>query len=258
VVDAFTEQGKKRPSIRKTDPDVWIGLHIENNRAFISYDTSGGSLHRRGYRVESVEAPMQEMLAAAIIQYTEWDGSRPLFDPMCGSGTLLSEALIHYCRVPPGFLRKRFGFENMPDFDKDVWEAVRNAENQKMRSLPVGTISGSDLSEQAIYAARKNLLQLPCGERVQLEVSDYREVHGLGHKVIVSNPPYGIRLGQREDISTLYKEMGDFLKQKCRDATAYLYFGDRSLISKIGLKPTWKKPLSSGGLDGRLVKFEIY
>ena len=116
IADYFLEKEGKRPDVNRENPDVWINLHIDKNKAHISLDTSGGSLHKRGYRINSVPAPMQETLAAAIIRISDWQGLTPLLDPMCGSGTLLAEALLHFSRIPSAFLRKKFGFENLPDF----------------------------------------------------------------------------------------------------------------------------------------------
>ncbi|MFQ5628300.1 MAG: class I SAM-dependent RNA methyltransferase, partial [bacterium] len=121
VVDYFRERTGKRPSIDTEYPDVWLSLHIQNNKATISLDTAGGSLHRRGYRRKTVEAPMIETLAAAIIRYSEWDGRSPLCDPFCGSGTLLCEAFLHATQTPAAILRKKFGFERLPDFDVAIW-----------------------------------------------------------------------------------------------------------------------------------------
>jgi putative N6-adenine-specific DNA methylase len=121
IVDSFREVSGERPSVDVRSPDIWLNIHIENNEAIISLDTSGGSLHRRGYRKDAIEAPMQETVAASIIRLSEWDGSVPLYDPMCGSGTLLSEALMHYCRIPSGLFREHFGFQHLPDYDKTLW-----------------------------------------------------------------------------------------------------------------------------------------
>ena len=126
VADFFRSRFGRRPDVDKLTPDVWLNLHIDKTRATISLDTSGGSLHRRGYRRESVEAPMQETLAAAIVTISAWNGKRPLIDPMCGSGTLLCEALMRVCRIPAGYLRPRFGFECLPDFNKALWQAGQN------------------------------------------------------------------------------------------------------------------------------------
>jgi len=258
IVDAFRKMTGKRPDIDALNPDLWINLHIRDDRAVISLDTSGGSLHRRGYRKEAVSAPMQETTAAAIIGYTEWDGSVPLYDPMCGSGTLLCEALMHYCRVPSGFLREHFGFEFLPDYDEQLWRTVKKDLDRRVRALPGGLICGSDSSGQAVEISKTNISNLPYGDRVKLDVLDFRKHRGIENGVIVVNPPYGIRMGNRQGLDLLYKTLGDFLKQRCKGSAAYIYFGDRRFISSIGLKPAWKKPLRTGGLDGRLVKYELF
>jgi len=128
VVDYFRERTGSRPSIDTRNPDLWLNLYIENNEAVISVDTSGGSLHRRGYRLDAVQAPMAETVAASIIKYSGWDGSKPFYDPFCGSGTLLCEAYLHASRTPSAFMRKKFGFERLPDFDVRLWEKIQKEE----------------------------------------------------------------------------------------------------------------------------------
>ena len=258
VVDGFREAFGRRPSIDTRQPDVWINLYIENNHATLSLDTSGGSLHRRGYRQQSVEAPLQETVAAAIIRLSGWRGEQPLYDPMCGSGTLLAEALMHFCRIPAGFLRERFGFEALPDFDPVLWTAVRQEAEAQMRSLPHSLIAGSDLSDEAVAAARANLRTLPYGDQVAVAVKDYQDIARLEGTTLITNPPYGLRVGRKDSIGTFYKTLGDFLKQRCTGSTAYLYVGDRALLKKVGLRASWKKPLVNGALDGRLAKYELY
>jgi putative N6-adenine-specific DNA methylase len=258
IVDYFREDGGRRPDVRRIDPDVWINLFIENNRAVISLDTSGGSLHRRGYRREGVEAPMQETVAAAIIQWAGWNGSRTLVDPMCGSGTLLAEALMHYCGIPAAFLRRRFGFEQLPDFDRRLWTAVKISADRRIRPLPAGLVVGSDVTAEAVESARANLQKLPHGATVPIERMDYRRRRDLPERVIVCNPPYGMRLQPKASLEEFYRTLGDFLKQRCRGAVAYIYFGNREMLKHIGLKPSWKRPLTNGGIDGRLAKFEMY
>lgn len=258
IVDAFRERTGKRPDIDAINPDVWFNLHIRDDRAVISLDTSGGSLHRRGYRTNAVSAPMQETTAAAIIGYTGWNGEVPLYDPMCGSGTLLCEALMHYCRVPSGILREHFGFEFLPDYDEPLWIKAKKNLDRQIRALPGGLIAGSDSSREAVEISKTNILNLPYGDTVNIEALDFRKYKGLENGVIVVNPPYGIRMGHRQDLDLLYKSLGDFLKQRCKGSAAYIYFGDRRFINNIGLKPAWKKPLKTGGLDGRLVKYELF
>jgi putative N6-adenine-specific DNA methylase len=258
IVDSFRDCFGKRPNVDAKNPDVWFNIYIRNDRASISLDLSGGSLHRRGFRPDAVSAPMQETVASAIIRYTEWDGSVPLYDPMFGSGTLLTEALLHYCRIPSGILREQFGFEFLPDYKKKIWANVVESAGRNIRELPAGVIAGSDLSPDAVAIARSNIKKLRYGERIKLKALDFRKIKDLEPCIVVANPPYGIRMGDSQDLNILYKELGDFLKQKCKGSTAYIYFGERELIKKIGLKPAWKKPLKSGGLDGRLVKYEMY
>jgi len=258
VVDSFRERLGKRPSVNKNDPDVRIGLYIERDKATISLDASGGSLHRRGYRDEGGEAPMQEVTAAAMIRLSEWDGSKPFYDLMCGSGTLLSEALMAYCRIPGSCRRERFGFQFLPDYDEPLWLAVKKEMDGAMREPGHDLISGSDIAEQAVASARKNIRALPYGDRVSLKVADFRSITELRDRVILCNPPYGIRLDRDRDLGPFYRDLGDFLKQRCLGSSAFIYFGNREWIGHVGLKPSWKKALKSGGLDGRLVKYEIY
>jgi len=258
IVDSFREQTGKRPDVDSKHPDLWINLFVNKNKAAISLDTSGGALHKRGYRKDCLTAPMQETVAAAIIRYTEWDGSVPLYDPMCGSGTLLCEAMLHYCKIPSGFLRKHFGFEFLPDFDKKLWREVKKDCDRKKIRLPKGLISGSDISSQAVKTSMLNINNIPDGNRINIDKLDFNNARGLENGVIVTNPPYGIRMGNKNELNVLFKALGDFLKQKCKGSSAYIYFGEREFIKKIGLKPTSKTPLMSGGLDGRLVKYEMF
>jgi putative N6-adenine-specific DNA methylase len=258
VADYFKEKSGRRPDVSVRNPDVLLNLHIRHDRAVISLDVSGGALHRRGYREETVAAPMQETVAAAMIRFSQWDGLAPLYDPMCGSGTLLCEALMGYSNIPAGVFRNRFGFEFLPDFKRSVWQQVKKKADGLIRKLPPGLIAGSDVSAEAVSASRTNLMGLHFGNNVRVGRADFRDLPGLEGHVIVTNPPYGIRMGGDENLEILYKNFGDFLKQKCKGSVAFVYFGERRYIKKIGLKTTWKKPIQAGGLDGRLVKYQIY
>jgi len=259
VVDYFRElTGGIRPSIDSRNPDVWLNLHIENNKATISIDTSGGSLHRRGYRKNSVEAPMIETLAAAIIKHSGWDGHVPLYDPLCGSGTLLCEAFMHASRIPSAFLREKFGFEALPDFDNSLWEQIKAEGLEKIIQLPPNIIAGSDIDFEATKFATENCSVIDKKNVIKIEQKDVFDIEQIEGKVIVCNPPYGIRMGKNLDLGSFYKNLGDFLKQRCNGSTAYIYFGDRKYIKNVGLKTSWKKQLFNGGLDGRLVKYDLY
>lgn len=247
IADYFRDRTNKRPNVDSQDPDVGINLHIRNNEAHISIDASGAPLHKRGYREETVPAPMQETVAAAIVAYSGWDGSTPLYDPMCGSGTLLAEALMAYSRIPAGIFRQRFGFERLPDFNNDLFEAVKQEAKAGIVELPEHLIAGSDISGQSVSVTRTNLMGLHYGGSIAIEQTDFKELAPLEDRVIITNPPYGIRLDKGKDLRPFYKDLGDFLKQRCKGSNAYIYFGDPDYIRHVGLKATWKKPLKMGG-----------
>jgi putative N6-adenine-specific DNA methylase len=258
IADQFMNLLGKRPSVDTTNPDVRLNLHIQNNKATIALDIAGNSLHRRGYRQQTIEAPMQETVAAALIKMIDWQGERPLVDIMCGSGTIVAEALMHYCRIPAGLLRPRFGFAHLPDFDAALWEQVKSEADSGMRPLPADLISAGDQAKGAVSAAQTNISLLPQGDKVKFTQQRFHDISKIENSTIVSNPPYGLRMKTGPDSKTFARELGDFLKQRCQGSTAYLYFGKREMIKSIGLRPSWKKPLKNGGLDGRLVKYELY
>jgi putative N6-adenine-specific DNA methylase len=258
VADRFRERFDRRPNVDPKTPDLWIALHLDADRATVSLETSGGSLHRRGYRRQTVEAPIQETLAAAMVYWSQWQADRPLVDPMCGSGTLLCEALMTACQIPAGYLRQRFGFAFLPDYDNRRWTATKRRADGQMRALPAGLMRGGDLAAQAVKAARANLACLPHGAAVDVRCCDYQAWKDLEGAVILCNPPYGLRLAPDADLAAWYARLGDFLKHRCRGATALIYFGRREHLKHIGLRPKWRKPLPSGGLDGRLARFDMY
>ena len=258
VADDFRRRTGRRPDVDPVTPAVWLNLFIEREKATISLDTSGGSLHRRGYRRETVEAPMQETLAAAMVSLSGWRGERPFYDPMCGSGTLLCEAMMKVCRIPSGFLKTDFGFRFLPDFKASLWDRVKGQADDQIEPLPEGLIAGSDNDRTAVKAARINCSMLPGGERIRILQQDYGDIPELENRTILCNPPYGIRMKPEADLGLFFKGFGDFLKQRCTGSEAYVYFGNREMLKKIGLKSAWKKPMRNAGLDGRVAKYELY
>jgi putative N6-adenine-specific DNA methylase len=258
IADYFRDRTNRRPNVDPKDPYLMINLHIHQDMATLSVDASAGPLYRRGYREASVSAPMQETVAAAIIRMSGWDGTMPLYDPMCGSGTLLAEALMAYCRIPAQVFRTRFGFELLPDFDPQVWQDVQMAAEQAIRPLPPGLIAGSDIAEPAVNAAKTNLMGIHYGGNVTVEQKDFRQIDGMENTLIVTNPPYGIRMGKDRDLKEFYRDLGCFLRDRCRRCTALVYFGEPKYIKHVPLAPLWKEPLKIGGLDGKLVKYELY
>lgn len=258
IADYFRDRTNKRPNVDPKDPYIEFNLHISHTVATLSVDISGGPLHKRGYREGRVSAPMQETVAAAIVRLSEWDGEKPLLDPMCGSGTLLCEALMEYCRIPAQIFREKFGFEKLPDFDPALWQQIKADAQANIRTLESGLIFGSDKSEDAVAASRTNIMGLHYGSEVTISHNDFNDLEGIENTVIITNPPYGIRMGKSENMNAFYKNFGVFLKEKCKSCTAFVYFGDPKYIKKVPLAPSWKKPLEIGGLAGKLVKYELF
>ncbi|HEY5621352.1 MAG TPA: hypothetical protein VIR77_02005, partial [Pontiella sp.] len=180
------------------------------------------------------------------------------YDPFCGSGTILCEAFMRAGNIPAAYLRKQFGFLRLPDFDAAVWNQVKTKANNETSDVPDGLINGSDISADAVKAVRANRNELPELGAIKVRRADVHDLEGFENTVIITNPPYGIRLGNTEEVALLLKEFGDFLKQKCTGSTAFIYYGDKTLVKKLGLKPEWKHELRAGGLDGILCKYELY
>ena len=259
VVDMFRARYRgKRPNVDTRDPDLMINVHIRNDTATVSIDCSGAPLHKRGYRQQAVAAPMQETLAAAILEFAGWDGKRPLYDPMCGSGTLLSEAWLKAGHLPANVLRRRFGFMMLPDFNRNDWVKVKFTEDNRVQPVRGGLIRGSDVDPAAVRMTRENNARLPGGDELRVRTADFRDLPELPPGVVVCNPPYGLRLEQGTDMAAFMGEFGDFLKRKCAGSDAWIYLGDRELVKHVGLKAARKIPLMNGGLDGRLVHYELH
>ncbi len=172
IVDYFRERDGKRPSIDTRNPDLWLNVYIEKNVATISVDTSGGSLHRRGYRMESTQAPMSETLAASIIRYSEWDGQTPFYDPFCGSGTLLCEAYLAATNTPSASRRSKFGFERLPDFDEKLWKKIKKEANNNIQPVSSNLIQGSDIDLKAVETAKKNSALIDPDSKIKLMQKD--------------------------------------------------------------------------------------
>ena len=259
ICDYFVDRCGERPSVDTENPDVWLNLHINKNKATINIDLMGQTGHKRGYRTTSVEAPMRETLAAAIVRESGWDGQTPLYDFMCGSGTLAIEAMMSYCRIPARYNQEKFGFENLPDFSLGLWESVKHDADSKMRPLEPGMIFASDMNKEAISSVIENTEALPFGDRIEVKTCKFQDVGPINDATIISNPPYGVRLETgTDDPGEFMKEIGDFLKQQCTGTTAWLYIGSTKLVKRVGLRPACRIPLDNGGIDGRLIRLDMY
>jgi len=258
IVDRIREQCGSRPNVNTSSPDVRINIHLAKNVCTVSLDSSGDSLDRRGYRLERNEAPLRETLASAIIALTGWDGSIPLADPMCGSGTIPVEAALLAARVAPGRNRS-FGFERWRDFDARLWERIQHEAESGIRTLPVGLISGYDSDSRALAIARRNAEAAGFSGQVHFFHTALEEFKPEGDKgVVIINPPYGKRMGEEEELKELYCRIGDILKQRCRGWTGFVLTGNLELAKYIGLKASRRFVLFNGPIECRLLRYELY
>ncbi|KAF0215742.1 MAG: putative N6-adenine-specific DNA [Geobacteraceae bacterium] len=259
IVDEIRDRCGRRPSVDTSDPDLRINVHLARNRCTLSLDASGAPLDRRGYRLARTEAPLRETLAAALIELTGWDGSIPLVDPMCGSGTIPIEAALKASQRAPGLARQSFGFQRWLDFDPHLWQRViGEAQERALDSLPV-PILGYDASARAIETARQNCHRAGAEKLVALAKGDIRDlVPPPPPGILLMNPPYGQRLGDEEALKPLYREIGDVMKQRCKGYTAYLLAGSSDLAKCVGLKASRRIVLFNGPIECRLLKYELY
>ena len=252
IADFFNEKYGKRPSVRLTNPDIYVNIHISNNQCTVSLDSSGDSLHKRGYRSVQTKAPINEALAAGMILLSGWRGDSNFVDFMCGSGTLLIEAALIALNIPPGIFRKQFAFEKWNDFDADLFEEILNDDSEE-RDFRY-KIYGYDLSAKAIEIATQNIKSAGLGRYIELKTAFEAP---MGKSIIISNPPYGKRLTDN-NIHNLYSTIGQTLKHRCQGMDVWIISSDSELLKSIGLKPSKKIALLNGDLECELWKFEIF
>lgn len=258
VVDRIRESCGERPNVDTASPDVRINAHLHKNACTISLDSSGDSLDRRGYRLERNEAPLRETLAAAVVALTGWDGSIPLADPMCGSGTIPIEAALLAAHIPPG-LQRQFGFQHWQDFDSGLWNRICAEAEAGIRRLPVGLITGYDLDNRALLLAGRNTAKAGLEGQIHFFHAALQEFRPEGDKgVVILNPPYGKRLGEEDDLRELYCQIGDVMKKRCRGWTGYILTGNLELAKYIGLKASRRHVLFNGAIECRLLKYDLY
>jgi putative N6-adenine-specific DNA methylase len=258
IADQFRDKFGKRPSVDLDNPDVRINLHMLENRVNLSLDSSGDSLHKRGYRLQTNVAPLNEILAAGIILLTGWDKKTPLYDPMCGSGTLLTEAAMIAHNIAPGLYRHDFGFTHWQDFDEELFkQVIREARQQEDPDNDVPII-GSDIDRDYVEAARNNISSAELDDYIRVKTADFKETQKPEEKgILIVNPPYNERL-VNENINELYKMIGDTLKTNYQDWDAYVFTGNLEAAKIIGLKTSRRIPLFNGSIDSRLLKYELY
>lgn len=255
IADQFREATGKRPSVNSDDPDIRINVHLMNNHCTLSLDSSGDSLHKRGYRIGQGEAPINEVLAAGMILLTGWHGEKDFLDPMCGSGTLLIEAAMIAKGIPPGMYRKSFGFEQWPDFNEKLFAEIYNGEYEKEFE---GKIYGSDISPMDIALAKANVKNASLSKVIELQVQDFiNSEPPFANGIIITNPPYGERM-KPQSITELYSSVGNTLKNKFAGFEAWIITSSEDGLKSIGLKPAKKIDLFNGALACSFRCFELF
>lgn len=256
IVDQFREKTGKRPNISVANPDIRLNIHIAEDKCTLSLDSSGESLHRRGYRQESVEAPLNEVLAAGMILMTGWQGETDFIDPMCGSGTLLVEAALIAHNMAPGLFRKEYAFEKWPDFDSDLFDRIYNDDSSEREFTH--HIYGYDVDIKAVNTARLNVRAAGLLNDITVEEADFKNFTQPKEKsIIVTNPPYGECISTPDLLGT-YKMIGERLKHQFLNNDAWILSYREECFDQIGLKPSIKIPVYNGSLECEFRKYQIF
>ena len=256
IVDYFREKTGKRPNVRINKPDILLNIHIAQTTCTLSLDSSGESLHRRGYRQEAVEAPLNEVLAAGMLLLTGWHGECDLIDPMCGSGTIPIEAALIARNIAPGVFRQGYAFEKWPDFDADLFETIYNDDSQER---PFNQQSSAAYnSPKAIAIAARNIKAAGVAKDITLKQQPFQQFERPAQRaIIVTNPPYGERISAN-DLLGLYAMIGERLKHEFTGNTAWILSYREECFEQIGLKPSTRIPLYNGALECEFRKYEIF
>ena len=256
IVDQFRENTGERPNISVSNPDIKLNIHIAEDNATLSLDSSGESLHRRGYRQESVEAPLNEVLAAGMILMTKWRGETDFIDPMCGSGTLPIEAALIARNISPGVFRKEFAFEKWPDFDEELFDYIYN-DDSKERDFN-HHIYGYDVDMKAVNTARLNVKAAGLSKDITIEQADFKDFKQPKEKaLIITNPPYGERISTPNLLET-YKMIGERLKHEFVGNDAWILSYREECFEQIGLKPSIKIPVFNGSLECEFRRYQMF
>ncbi len=258
VADHFYEKYGKRPNVRVDGADLLINVHVSHDKVTISLDSSGESLHKRGYRTQETAAPLNEALAAGLLLQAGWQGNSDFCDPMCGSGTLLIEAALIALNIPPGIYRQGFGFEKWKDFDRDLFEELYNDDSAE-REFKYH-IYGSDSSYYAVRAAEKNIRSANLQKYISVRQCQMQATNAPSEGcLVVMNPPYGERLLSADNkVERLYEEMGTTLKHRYAGCTAWLLSSNMEAVKKIGLRPTNKLRVLNGDIECLFLKYELF
>ncbi len=256
IVDRFRDRTGRRPSVDLKNPNLRINIHLNDSRCSVSLDSSGDSLHKRGYRTHPYKAPLNEVLAAGMILLSGWIPEKPFLNPMCGSGTLCIEAGLMARGIPGGYFRDSFGFQSWKDYDPELFESVRR--ERYLKTHNDFQIFASDLSFPAIRAAQQNLASAGLLGKIKLEkVSFQNWKTGLKEGIMIMNPPYGERM-EESNLLELYQDIGDTLKQNYTGFQAWVLSGNPEVLKHVGLKPGKKKVLFNGPIQCKYHYYDLY
>jgi 23S rRNA G2445 N2-methylase RlmL len=259
IVDRIRNATSRRPDSGGERNRTVVHLYWNDDRGAIYLDTSGEPLSRRSYRKIPLAAPMQETLAAAVVLATGWTGESLFLNPMCGSGTLAIEAALLALRRAPGLLRGNFGFMHVKKFDAAQWNSLRDEVRRAARDSFPGRIIATDIDPRAIEAAKQNARTAGVEQHIEFSVCDFADSPVPAEQgVLVMNPEYGERMGEVAALEVEYKRIGDFLKQRCRGYTGYVFTGNAALAKKVGLKPKRSLPFFNSGIECRLLEYDLY
>jgi len=259
IVDRVAAEVGRRPDSGPSRDRVVVHLYWHGDRCRLYVNTSGQKLADRNYRKIPHKAPMQETLAAAVVLAAGYDGSMPLVNPMCGSGTLAIEAALIASGRPPGLLRSNFGFQHLKGFDVEAWRTLRIAAKKIRNKTTPAPILATDLDEKAVWAARKNAETAGVHHLIQFDVCDFEDTKMPPEEgIVLLNPEYGERLGRVSELEHTYKRMGDFFKNKCAGWTGYIFTGNMALAKKVGLKVSRRMEFFNAKIECRLLKYELY
>jgi 23S rRNA G2445 N2-methylase RlmL len=259
VVDRIKEKRGRRPDTGPQRDRVVIHLYWRSNLCQVFLDTSGEPLSRRGYRMIPLKAPMQETLAAAVVLATGWIGDGNFISPMCGSGTIAIEAALIALRRAPGLLRSNYGFMHLKGFDDSSFKALRRKVRAEAKDRLNGRIIATDVSQQAVEGAKKNATTAGVDRFIGFGICDFSETPiPEGGGVVVLNPEYGERMGEKEELKKIYRGIGDFFKKKCNGYTGYVFTGNLDLAKKIGLRTKRRIPFYNGPIECRLLEYDLY
>jgi putative N6-adenine-specific DNA methylase len=260
IADQFREKYVKRPSVDLENPTLRLNIHIYETKCTVSIDSSGESLHKRGYRDKTNLAPINEVLAAGLVLLSGWDKRRNFIDPMCGSGTLLIEAALIAANIPPGYYRLNFGFmhwRRFLAFDETLWQTIYDSAISRIIT-DTPKLYGGELSHNVARIAKENVKLAKVEDMVNIREGDIKDFEAPeGGGVVIVNPPYGERM-HKDNLDELYKSIGDTFKKRFAGYTCWIISSNQDALKNVGLRPSRKIPIYNGQLECRFMKYEMY